>query len=204
MSSIVIKEISENEIQELTNLHLDVFKQFSGAKLGRLYVSKMFHWFFSYPNAINLIAYDNNKIAGYVFGAPVGYRAKLRKDLFPYVVLGMLTQPSIIFNSKFIKDLIRQISEYISIKKTNDNSINLSKPIFSLVGIGVERNHRGKGVGKLLIITLTEIVREQGFKSIRLSVHNQNEEAISLYRRIGWIEIEHPNPNLKYFAEELW
>ncbi|MBP1744605.1 MAG: acetyltransferase [Firmicutes bacterium] len=55
-----------------------------------------------------------------------------------------------------------------------------------IVNIGLIPGYRGKGYGRLLLIHFLEIVRDRGFDQVRLNVRSGNEDALRLYRKLGF------------------
>lgn len=51
------------------------------------------------------------------------------------------------------------------------------------LGVLVDERMRGSGIGKHLVEYLVEIAKEHGANRIRLSVYEDNDRAISLYRK---------------------
>ncbi len=57
------------------------------------------------------------------------------------------------------------------------------------LGIGIERNYRGNGLGKALMLTAIRFVRETpGLDYIDLRVFSHNTVARALYRQLGFVE----------------
>lgn len=56
------------------------------------------------------------------------------------------------------------------------------------LAIAVERQYRGKGVGRVLLITLIERALSAGTPGISLHVNRRNTKALRLYRSIGFVE----------------
>jgi ribosomal protein S18 acetylase RimI-like enzyme len=54
--------------------------------------------------------------------------------------------------------------------------------------IGVVKEMRGKGIGEKLLIATIDHAKEMGIKRIDLEVRIDNENAINLYRKIGFKE----------------
>ena len=50
----------------------------------------------------------------------------------------------------------------------------------------VERAHRGKGVGRVLLVRLIELAREHGFHKLVLSAFPFNPAGVALYERFGF------------------
>ena len=55
-----------------------------------------------------------------------------------------------------------------------------------VVNFGIVKEHRRKGYGKLLLNHLLKIVRENGFKIVKIKVKANNVEAINLYKSFGF------------------
>ena len=60
--------------------------------------------------------------------------------------------------------------------------------IGSIQNIGITPQHRGNGLGTLLIRRSLIGFRDAGVKRVTLEVTAQNEDAIALYRRLGFSE----------------
>ncbi|MGN7410750.1 GNAT family N-acetyltransferase [Sporosarcina sp. SAFN-010] len=56
-----------------------------------------------------------------------------------------------------------------------------------LYHILIDENHRGKGFGTNTIEKLQDTLKEQGIKSIGLSVFGKNEGAYRLYKKLGYL-----------------
>ena len=58
---------------------------------------------------------------------------------------------------------------------------------FLVDGICVARNHRGQGIGTLLLAALYDEASQRGYRSIRLDVIDANWRARALYERQGFL-----------------
>lgn len=58
------------------------------------------------------------------------------------------------------------------------------------IGIAVLKSHWGKGVGSLLLSSLVQWARtsETGLRKLNLTVRSDNDRAILLYKRFGFVE----------------
>ena len=54
------------------------------------------------------------------------------------------------------------------------------------LGMGVLKEHRGKGIGQRLLEATIEGARAMGLEKIELSVYSSNLPAIALYRKVGF------------------
>ncbi len=75
-----------------------------------------------------------------------------------------------------------------------------------LLGVLIDRRYRGRGIGTALLARCLEECRGQ-FEQVRLSVHADNERAIRIYRRLGFVPCGHIPRGIKrgegYIDEEL-
>lgn len=55
------------------------------------------------------------------------------------------------------------------------------------LGILIDINHRGKGFSTLLMNHLHKIAKERNASKIRLTVYKENKNAISLYKKMGYV-----------------
>jgi mycothiol synthase len=56
--------------------------------------------------------------------------------------------------------------------------------------VGVIRDFRGRGLGRWLLLWGIERLRSQGITNIELSVDAENENAVALYRSVGFEPVE--------------
>lgn len=57
------------------------------------------------------------------------------------------------------------------------------------ISIYIDRKLRGKGLGKLLLLKLEEVAKEQGFHKLVLSTFKFNELGQNLYKKMGFREV---------------
>lgn len=75
--------------------------------------------------------------------------------------------------------------------KKNDNYIGYGQIIFSekiptIVNVGLLKDFRNKGYGRILMLYLLKILDEHGFKEVRLRVSTDNYAALKLYKSFGF------------------
>ena len=55
----------------------------------------------------------------------------------------------------------------------------------------VAAEHRGKGIGKLLLLPLIEAAKEMDMHTIIAGIDNTNEQSLRLHKSLGFIEVAH-------------
>ena len=58
----------------------------------------------------------------------------------------------------------------------------------STLGIALYQKYTGMGIGKIMVERLIEIARELGLEYLELSVNGDNKRAISIYKKLGFVE----------------
>jgi ribosomal protein S18 acetylase RimI-like enzyme len=56
------------------------------------------------------------------------------------------------------------------------------------IGISVAASHRGRGVGRALMLAAETWARQSGVRKLTLGVFEDNERALRLYRSLGYVE----------------
>ncbi|GIL38719.1 GNAT family N-acetyltransferase [Roseiterribacter gracilis] len=57
-----------------------------------------------------------------------------------------------------------------------------------LLGLGIDKKHRGRGLGKLLTQYAIDWARENNFAWVDLAVFTQNTVAVELYKKLGFVQ----------------
>jgi len=69
------------------------------------------------------------------------------------------------------------------------------------LGIALDKDHRGKGLGKFLMEYLFIIAKLRGCTKIRLRVHAKNNTAINMYKKLGFVLAEPMDEYMEGFKE---
>lgn len=82
--------------------------------------------------------------------------------------------------------------------------VEVSRHGFGDLGMLVQRDWRGRGVGSALLREAIEWAREQGLHKLCLEVFAHNEAAIGLYRACGFVEEGRRPGQYRRASGELW
>lgn len=186
MDDLKIIKIEETYLKSIVELHKVAFKDYPSTRLGDLYIKKMFNWFISNNEATNFCALLGEKVVGYVVGAPENYKRSLNRYIFIPALISILKNLNLLFDIKIIKKIFLRLKDLI-IKKNKKNL--LIDRSFILVGIGIQEEYYGKGVGKRLMEKFEKEVKKRDYDSIKLSVFSDNIRAIKFYEKMKYVKI---------------
>ncbi|HHD2753925.1 TPA: GNAT family N-acetyltransferase [Clostridium perfringens] len=71
----------------------------------------------------------------------------------------------------------------------NDIAWQVDGPFLSFHRIAVCPYHRGKGYGRKIINFVEEMAKEKKYNSIRISAYHKNENAVNLYKNLGYVHV---------------
>lgn len=67
----------------------------------------------------------------------------------------------------------------------------IGRPVYAhggVLGMGIVAEHRGRGIGEALMHAALEQARRRGLTRVELTVRADNERAIALYRKLGFVD----------------
>ena len=82
--------------------------------------------------------------------------------------------------------------------------VEVSRHGFGELGMLVDREWRGSGVGSGLLQAAIDWARDQGLHKLCLEVFAHNTAAIALYRKCGFVEEGHRVKHYRRASGELW
>ena len=199
--TISISPLTPTDVDSLLPLHVEAFQGFIGVRLGNRYTRHVLGWFATKPSAIGFVARGDEGIRGYVFGAPVGYAARMNRDLLPWGVIALLARPHLLLDLRVLRQISSRLRLLLRLDSRTPSEPPIPAPTLSLVAVGTRPDSRRLGIGQALIETYCRAAKELGFASVRLSVHKDNRPAIQLYESLGWRPLPHQgNPSLICYA----
>lgn len=184
---VTIIPMTAEMIPEVANLHFEAFAGYMNTRIGTPYVKAFLTWFLQAECAIALVAASSdNKIIGYVVGAPLGYGKALSLDLWGVAVTGLVVRPWLFLSAQFRSAIAERLRLIVRRSRAEQVDPRLPKPVMSLVGIGVSRAARGRKVGLGLVRAFEVRARQLQMRSLELSVYPDNMVARQLYEGCGW------------------
>jgi len=180
---VKIIDFKDEMLESVINLHLKAFRGYLNARLGKRYLRAFFRWFIENGD-ISLVAVNHDlKIVGYVVGAKDQYQKMLTKHMFFTVICSFIAKPWLLFQSRVIKIVFNRLINLFS--KTKRNSEKKFREI-SLVGIAVDQNFSGRGIGTKLLDAFEKNAKNLDYQIMQLSVYSDNRGARKSYEKAGW------------------
>jgi ribosomal protein S18 acetylase RimI-like enzyme len=174
-------------VDDIVELHLDAFAGYVNTLLGRGYIKAFVTWFLRNEGAVAIAAIDDHqKVVGYALCAPVGYSAKLNRDLSWGTAIRILIRPWLIFNARFRLVLVERMKNLVGQEKNAQQTLKLPEPSMSLVAIGVASSQRRSKIGQHLIQAVETRARDLQMRSLILSVYERSTAARRFYEQCGW------------------
>ncbi|MEK5185358.1 GNAT family N-acetyltransferase [Solibacillus sp. FSL W7-1324] len=74
-----------------------------------------------------------------------------------------------------------------------------------IVNVAVAEEHKGKGIGKLLIGDAIGVAKTKGYKTIEIGTGNSSIGQLALYQKCGFriVSVDH-NYFIKHYSEEIY
>jgi ribosomal protein S18 acetylase RimI-like enzyme len=197
-----IRPLAESDLIEVAHVHILAFPDSALTQLGMEALRRYYLWQLSGPHdSLCIGAFDGTKMTGFCFagvfrGAETGF---LRRNML-FLTWYLITHPGLLtheivrnrvgYSVQAMRQLFRRKKKPTQ-KRSETQSENRLPPIsrFGILSIAVNPEYQGSGVGKLLMRDVEAVARRQGFSSMRLTVHPDNNQAVIFYEKHGWRRI---------------
>jgi len=213
---MICRYSNKNDLEGIARCHMKAFPSSLSSSLGLNYAARMISFYLADDRGVLFHVEDENEITGYCGGLMSrvpgrhGSATSMTQHTFRSLVLNLLIRPWLIFHHE-IRSNIPLITKNLKLRftgRTSDNAVPQPgrnqefTPSMGLVVIGVSPDFRGKGHGSLLLKEFESRARKEGFKKITLSVRKENNQAITAYKRNGWL-VSREGPSELYMYKEL-
>lgn len=176
------------EVRGLVPIHLEAFRGYPNGRLGRGYARAALSFYCTYPGAIALACWMDDRAVGYVCGVDYDQEDELGRAVRWAGVRGVVSRPWLVFDEGIRGKVLTRVLGIFR-KPTSSSPVGSEgwpRPVMGLVAIGVAGDARGTGVGGRLLAAFEARCRERGFASMLLSVYSDNGAARRLYEGCGW------------------
>jgi ribosomal protein S18 acetylase RimI-like enzyme len=176
---------NESDLDKIVDIHIKAFSGFFLTKMGKSFLKAYYNVVISYTGGI-LLAYDNDDgiTTGFVSGffEPkqfYSYMSTCKKRFIAPILLAIIKNPALIPD---VYKNIRKVESF-DIKEylPANNGVELSS-------IAVNPDYSGGGVGKLLVDSFCDHVKEKDINYIYLTTDAKNNERVNkFYQKYGFV-----------------
>jgi len=205
-----ILPITIDDLISVANVHLAAFPDAALSKLGMETVRRYYLWYLSSPHdSVGIGIFIDRKMAGYcIAGVFRGSETIFLRQNIGYIIWYLATHPWLFFD-KSVKNRINDAFQivrqrFFRASSNKEMSKTGRKDMFGILAIAVEPRYQRFGVGNVLLRDVERLALERGFSSMRLSVHLDNDKAISFYEKNDWEKIPSPDGQWQgYMMKEI-
>lgn len=198
---IEVRPVASKSIGSLINIHLEAFEGFFLTELGKDFL-------FTYYNAVRdndrgvlLGCFENDVLLGFCAATSLSASFNtyiVKKNFFQFAKRGI----SILCRNS--RALVRLLKNFTKSNPSVSDVGNYAE----LLSIGVSPTAQGKGVGKLLLSDLEEVLREKGVKQLSLTTDfHDNDKTLKFYQamnyKIMYDFIAYPNRKMYRLIKDL-
>jgi ribosomal protein S18 acetylase RimI-like enzyme len=174
------KKITEIDLPSIVDIHIQAFSGFFLTSLGKSFLHLYYKSSIKSSECIAICSTDENgKYSGFAIGSTLskGYHKRLlMKNLFAFglrFMIVLFTKPN---------SILRLLKNINKIEGINDDG-NYAE----LLSIGVSKNYKGQGIGKLLIEKFESEALNRGSKKVSLTTdYYDNESVVNFYFSRGY------------------
>lgn len=194
---IYYQGLTESNLSDVAKIHIVAFPESGLTQLGHKIITRYYLW--QLDGTHDSFCYGcfmGDVLIGFCFagvfrGSETGF---IRRNAFR-IGLHLIFHPKLL-NMGIVKKRISYTMGVIyqffrkRMKKTFEKSINSKKvnktERYGILSIAVAPKFQGLGIGKTLMTLIEEDAINNGFTSIRLTVHPENKNAVKFYENLGW------------------
>ena len=210
---VEVLEAGPEHFDGMVDCHVAAFPAEFLTMMGRRFLKAFYRFYAEQPEGICLAAVEDRskRVVGLCIGGEPRLRSRFSHAYVPRYAFRIFYRA---LRSRFFRrrllavhfaGLLRSIRRKAHLGGGADEHVPPADPPgtwSSLLSICTHPDTRGRGVGKMLMEAFRADSAKRGYKSMRLSVHNDNEGAQALYRKCGWQEIGR-TPEETYFQRAV-
>jgi ribosomal protein S18 acetylase RimI-like enzyme len=195
--TVLVVPACPGHLPEMVQVHMASFPGEFLTLLGPGFLRIFYRYFIGHPKGISLVAVKQGD--GCVIGLVTGGAPELRSNfLRKHILRFFSTSLSKSFTNyrvrerlcEHIIDTLRVVSSKLRLVSPKNS---LVEPVVgapgtwsNLLSVCVHPDYVGCGIGRKLMEGFRISSAQKGYLIMRLSVHNDNEAAIALYKKSGW------------------
>ena len=212
-ADVAVAAAEVEHLDGMADAHVAAFPGQFLTLMGRGFLRCFYRFYVAQPGGIALVAVEpaTGRVAGLVVGGEPALRGRfLRRHLVRFLATAL---PRAFVHSRVRRRLGEHLGDALG---KIGRKLRLLSPErrppeppedppgtwSNLLSVCTRPEFRGRGVGTVLMEAFRAESRRRGYRSLRLSVHNDNEAAIALYKKAGWQAIL-TTPRGTYFKRSV-
>ncbi len=177
---MLVRPISEKELEIVVKIHLQAFHNFFLSKMGSSFLFAYYRAFLRNGNSVFLGCYQDDKLLGFCAASTLskGFNFLLvRQNLLVFTIQGI----KVLFSKPMaLVHLYRNFSKNVSDRLDEQNYAEL-------YSIGVSPEFQGKGIGRILFNNLESSLRNKACEQLSLTTDLfNNDKTLSFYKGLGF------------------
>lgn len=204
-----IRFLTEIDLFEVSQIHRLAFPDSALTKLGNEIVARYYSWLLMGPHrALCIGGFLGGKLAGFCFAgvfqeAETGF---LKKNL-AYLLCHLIRNPRLLTLKIIRNRLLYGLRSFHHLLRKKIKRTQKLIPViekYGILSIAVNPQYHGRGIGARLMKEAEINASQRKFKSIRLTVHPENINALLFYEKLGWQKVIAPDGIWRgYMIKEL-
>lgn len=190
-----IRPLSPADLPSVADIHLAAFPAAAISRMGREAARRFYESLLRGPHdAVGFGAVDeNDQLVGYCFAGVWEHAEEfyLRQNVL-YLVGRVALRPWLLLHPYFVNRVwlaLRLLVPVVPLRNTYALLHEDGADRFGIQSVAVHPDAQGRGAAKELLQASAEVARQRGFRTMELSVHVDNAQAIAVYERLGWQRI---------------
>ncbi len=196
-NGVSIYEASEEHLAEMAACHIAAFPGEFLSELGDGFLKAFYRYYMNAQGGICLVALDDEtvQIVGLVAGGDPGIKSRFMRANIP-LFLGTIVCKAVTNSyvrkrlGEHVGDLARKILRKLHLMRASEEypppPEDSAGTWSNLLSVCSHPEARGRGLGRMLMESFRTVSAMRGYKTMRLSVHNDNDAAIAIYEKCGW------------------
>lgn len=175
-----IRKATQADVDSIVKIHIDAFDGFFLATLGTLFLKFYYTCFINNAQTVTMIAEEGGIILGFSASTKVCKNFNRRLIGGNFFVFCILSIKLLCSSPRSLIRLMKNLT-----KKGCDFEDN--EEYAELYSIGINKNAQGRGIGKKLLSSLEQVMKEEGVQRLSLTTDfYNNESSVGFYHSMGY------------------
>jgi len=191
-----LRNITREILGQVAEIHRKAFPESFLSLLDKKTIIKYYDWQMTPPNICYAFGVSNNdnQLIGFCFaGSLRNAKIYFIQDNFIFIAAYFLRHPRLLFNHTLLSHLghfLKNLKDHLiqgKWRRTKEQQVRSDR--FGILSVAVDHGFQRIGIGELLMNHTEQYAIKNGYQKIELSVHPENQKAVSFYDKLGWKKV---------------